>query len=160
MLKLVYIQWLELLYMSNTIMHFSGELCETSLNSKLNESPKWTHKCFITIIALTWEIYKINDTNEQFTKQKQTHREGTYEYWDWEERMTGRDRLGVWDWHVYTVIFKTTNKDLLYSTGNSTQYSVITKWEKNLKKRIDINTRICTTESLCSAPKTNTTILQ
>ena len=42
---------------------------------------------------------KINDTNEQFTKQKQTHRlrEGTYEYWGWEERVTGRDRLGVWD---------------------------------------------------------------
>ena len=28
------------------------------------------------------------------------------------------------------------NKNLLYSTGNSAQYSVITSMEKNLKKRI------------------------
>ena len=27
-----------------------------------------------------------------------------------------------------------TNKDLLYSTVNCTQYSVMIKWEKNLKK--------------------------
>ena len=27
-----------------------------------------------------------------------------------------------------------TNKDLLYSTGNSGQYFVKPKWEKNLKK--------------------------
>ncbi len=32
-----------------------------------------------------------------------------------------------------------TNKDLLYSTGNSTQYSVITYREKNLKKRRSVN---------------------
>ena len=34
--------------------------------------------------------------------------------------------------------------DLLYSTGNSTQYSVMTKWEKN-KEKVDI----CITDSLC-----------
>ena len=27
-----------------------------------------------------------------------------------------------------------TNKNLLYNTGNSTQHSIMTKWEKNLKK--------------------------
>ena len=38
------------------------------------------------------------------------------------------DRLGIWDWHVHTAVFKAdNNKDLLlYSTGNSAQYSVIT----------------------------------
>ena len=37
----------------------------------------------------------------------------------------GRDKLGDWDWHIHTTIYKI-NKDLLYSTGNSTQYSVMT----------------------------------
>ena len=41
---------------------------------------------------------------------------------------------------------------LLYSTGNSTQYSVITLWEKNLKKNQ-------ITESFCCVPPTNTTSL-
>ena len=41
-----------------------------------------------------------------FTKQKQTHslREQIYGYQEW--RVAGRDRLGVWDWHVHTAIFK------------------------------------------------------
>ena len=44
------------------------------------------------------------------------------------------------DWEfgmdMYTLLYikQIANKDLLYSTGNSTQYSVKTKWEKNLKK--------------------------
>ena len=37
---------------------------------------------------------------------------------------------------------------LLYSIGDSTQYSVITVWEKNLKK--DGYMCMCITESLCS----------
>ena len=41
---------------------------------------------------------------------------------------------------------------LLYSTGNSTQYSVITLWRKNLKKNQ-------ITESFCCVPPTNTTSL-
>ena len=38
---------------------------------------------------------------------------------------------------MYTLLYikQITIKDLLYSTGNSTQYSVMTIWEKNLKKR-------------------------
>ena len=58
-----------------------------------------------------------------FTKQTQRRN-----LWLPEERMeVGRDRLGVSDGHVLTTVFKTiTNKDLLYCTGNSTQYSVIT----------------------------------
>ena len=38
-----------------------------------------------------------------------------------------------------------TNKDLLYSTGNSTQYSIMTYMEIESKKRMDI----CITDSLC-----------
>ena len=43
--------------------------------------------------------------------------------------------------------------DLLYSTGNSTQYSVITYMGKEAKKA-DIY--VCTTDSLCCTPETNT----
>ena len=50
------------------------------------------------------------------------------------ETCGGRDKSGVWDEHTYTTIYKTTNKDLLYSTRNSTQYSVITYIRKESKK--------------------------
>ena len=42
--------------------------------------------------------------------------------------------------------------DLLYSSGNSAQYSVCPIWEKKLKKKIKIC--VCITESLCCTPKT------
>ena len=48
--------------------------------------------------------------------------------------MGGRDReFGI---DMYTLVYLKwiTNKDLLYSTGNSAQYYVQSKWEKNLKK--------------------------
>ena len=62
-----------------------------------------------------------------FTKQKQTHRlrEQTHGY------QGGRVGKGI-DWEfgidTYTLLYlkEITNKDLLYSTGNSAQYSVIT----------------------------------
>ena len=38
------------------------------------------------------------------------------------------------DWHINITIFKMDNKDLLYSTGNSTQYSVMTYMGKESKK--------------------------
>ena len=37
----------------------------------------------------------------------------------------GREKLGDLDWHIHTNIYKIINNDLLYSTGNFTQYSVI-----------------------------------
>ena len=42
-------------------------------------------------------------------------------------RVRGRNRLGVWT-VMYTLLYlkKITNKNLLYSTGNAAQYSVIT----------------------------------
>ena len=43
-----------------------------------------------------------------FTKQKQTQRRNL---WLPEERMEmGRDRLGVWDGHVLTTVFKIDNQ--------------------------------------------------
>ena len=55
------------------------------------------------------------------------------------ERLRGRDGLGVWDWHVHTLYMEwMVDRDLLYSTGNSTQYSVITYMGKESEKE-----RIC-----------------
>ena len=48
------------------------------------------------------------------------------------------------------------NKDLLYSTGNSTQYFVMAYMGKESKKRVD--KCICITDSLCCTPETNTTL--
>ena len=51
-----------------------------------------------------------------------------------------RDKLGDWDWHIHATIYikQVTNKDLLYSTGNSTQYSVMTYKRKESKKEWNI----------------------
>ena len=63
-----------------------------------------------------------------FTKQKQSHRcrKQTYGY------QGGKAGVGGINWEIgidiYTILYikQITNKNLLYSTGNSTQYSVMT----------------------------------
>ena len=40
------------------------------------------------------------------------------------ERWGERDKLGIWDGHIHTTIFKIDNQQ--GATGNSVQYSVIT----------------------------------
>ena len=56
--------------------------------------------------------------------------------------------------NIYTLpyIKQITNKDLLQSIGNYTQYFVITQKRKNMKKNV------CRTESLCCTLETNTTL--
>ena len=49
-------------------------------------------------------------------------------------------------------VYKIINQDVLWSTGNSTQYSVITCNGKRIWKRIDICTRIV--ETFCCIPET------
>ena len=61
------------------------------------------------------------------------------------------------DTYALLYIKQITNKDQLYSTGNSTQYSVMAYMGKESKKRVD--GCICITESLCCTPETNTTLL-
>ena len=69
-----------------------------------------------------------------FTKQKYSHRcrKQTYGYQEekvrWINLETGIDKFPL----LY--IKQITNKDLLYSTGNSTEYSVITYMGKESKK--------------------------
>ena len=67
----------------------------------------------------------------------------------------GWDKLGEWT-DIYTLLYiqQITNKDLLFSTGNSTQYSVMAYVGKNLKADICIHL----TESLCCTYQTNTTL--
>ena len=43
-----------------------------------------------------------------------------------------REKLGGWDWHIHTTIYKTDIEELLYSTGNSTQNSVMAYLGKSL----------------------------
>ena len=51
-------------------------------------------------------------------------------YMAWE-----REALGVWDWHVHTgMVWLLGQQDLLSSTGNSTQCSVITYMGKESEK--------------------------
>ena len=70
------------------------------------------------------------------TKQKQTHRHRENKFMGTKgDTLWGgiNQELGI-NIHTLPYIRQITNKDLLYSTGNSTQYSAIPEWEKNLKK--------------------------
>ena len=68
-----------------------------------------------------------------FTKQKQNHRcrKQTYDYQG--AKRQGIERLGI---DIYTLLFikLITNKNLLYRTGNSIQYSVMNNMGKVSKK--------------------------
>ena len=71
-----------------------------------------------------WNILK-NDTNEFIYKtETDWHRKQTYSY------QRGIEDGTDWEFGIirYTLLYikYTTNKDLLYSTGKSTQYCVIT----------------------------------
>ena len=69
-----------------------------------------------------------------FTKQTHRHRKQTYGY------QRGKVGVGGINWefgiNVYTLLYikYIINKDLLYRTGNSTQYSVITYMGKESEK--------------------------
>jgi len=70
--------------------------------------------------------------------------------------MRGRDSQEVWDGHAHTVYLKwVTNKDLLWSTGNSAQCYVAAWVREELGGE---GTRAsCLAESLCCPPETVTT---
>ena len=64
----------------------------------------------------------------------------------------GRESQGAWDGHGHTAVFNMENQ-LLDSTGNSAQYSVITLWspggrmEEGIvrESRMDMDTLLCLT---------------
>ena len=76
--------------------------------------------------------------------------------------ITRGEGVGGINWEIgidiYTLLHikQITNKNLLYSTGNSTQYSVMTYMGKESKKEWIIC--ICITDSLCCRAETNTTL--
>ena len=88
-----------------------------------------------------------------FTRQKQTHRhrKQTYNYQRGKEWGKINQEFGI---NRYTLLYikKINNKDLLYNTGNSIQYLVITYNGKESEKEY-----IHRTESFCCTPETNTT---
>ena len=61
--------------------------------------------------------------------------------------------IGI-DIYTHLSIKQITNKDLLYSTGTSTLYSVIASKGKESKKRV-VDIFLCVTDSLCCIPETN-----
>ena len=70
-----------------------------------------------------------------FTKQKQTHRHREQIYITKGERWGRRYNLGDLDYiHTLLCVTQIINKDLLFSTGNSTQYSVIIYMGKESEK--------------------------
>ena len=89
-------------------------------------------------------MYLKNDTNELIYKTKtdsQTQKTN-YGYQRW-----GRDKLDI---YIVLYINYIINKNLLYSTGDSSQYSVMTCTGKEAKKNEYM------TDSLCCTPEANT----
>ena len=57
----------------------------------------------------------------------------------------GKDKLGDWNKHIHTTIYKIDSyKNLLYRTGNSTQYSVMAYMGKESLKKVITCIYICT----------------
>ena len=99
----------------------------------------------IHMMLLICGIYNMIQTS-LFTKQKQNGPTDTNE--------EGWGRAG-WapgaDTDTLLYLKQITSKALLYSTGNSARYSVITQMGEESEKRMNV----CITESLCCTPETN-----
>ena len=78
--------------------------------------------------SLTWNLIKMIQNN-LFTKQKHTRRFPNQTYGYQRGNTVGRDGLGA---TIYTKLMD--NKDLLYSTGKSIQYSVMPYMGKDAEK--------------------------
>ena len=88
-----------------------------------------------------------------FTKQKETYRYRKQTYSYQRGNMGGGGIYQELEMNIHTLLYirQITDKDLLYSTGSCTQYSVLTYMRKESKKRMNIH--ICITESRCCTPK-------
>ena len=116
----------------NEIMPFSATWMDLEIITLSEASQKEKGKYHM--ISLICGIYNMTQMNLS-TKQKQSHRlrEQIYGY-------QGEGLRGGIDWEfgidMYTLLYLKyiTNRDLLYSTGNSTQYSIITYMGKESEK--------------------------
>ena len=94
-----------------------------------------TEKDKYHMILLVCGILKKNGTNELIYKTRVESQMQKTNLWlpegKEEEGISQETRINI---YTLLCIKQITNKNLLYSTGNSTQYSVMTYMEKNLKK--------------------------
>ena len=95
------------------------------------------------------------DTNERIYKTEINLQTKKANLWLLKEKGAGWGMNQEFEINVYTLLYvkQIANKDLLYSTGNYTQYFVITFKVKEFEKEYIY---ICITESLCCTPETNT----
>lgn len=69
--------------------------------------------------------------------------------------------MGDWDWHMHTIIYNTVlNKNLLYSTGNSNQYSVMAYIGREFKKKKTRGNTYMYNDSLSCTPENNSIVNQ
>ena len=118
---------------------------------------KWT--CLQNRNRLTDLKYKVLWQNSQQIKnnnnkikkiKKIKNKIQSYDY----HGVEGRDKLGNWDWYIYILLYikYIASKDLLYSTGNSTQYSTMAYMRKESKIQwIYVNAYINVTFIFCAA---------
>ena len=122
-------------------------------HTKLSNSEKDKYH----MISLICGILK-NDTNELIYKTEIELQMQKTNLWLPGGRVGGgiNREIGI---DIYTLLYikQITNKDLLYSTGNSTQYSVMTYTGKECKK-IKVDICICIKDSLSCTPETNATL--
>ena len=59
----------------------------------------------VTICGIQKKLIQMN----LFTKPEQTHRLRKQTYGYQRGKVGGREKLGVWDWHIHTIIFKIDN---------------------------------------------------
>ena len=104
-----------------------------------------------------WNLKKRKGTNELIYKTEVDPQMQKTNLWLPGGKMGGgiNWKIGI---DIYTLLYikQITNKDLQYSTGNSTQYFVMAYMGKGSKKRVDIC--ICITDSVCCTLETNTTL--
>ena len=111
-----------------------------------------TQKDKYCMISLICEIKK--GTNELIYKTEVDTQMQKTNLW-----LPGDKRKGGINWEIGTdictllYIKQITNKNLLYSTGNSTQYSVMAYMVKESKNERRVDICICITDSLCCIPK-------
>ena len=60
-------------------------------------------------IIYMWNLKKMIQMN-LLTKQEQTHRPWKQTYGYWRGKAVGRDKLGVWDYHISSTIYVIDNQ--------------------------------------------------
>ena len=112
----------------------------SNMEGLINHHSKWSQSDRERQISKKWYGRKKPEFKDFETKHMVTKGE-----------MWGRrDKLGDWDWHIHTTIYKISNNHLLYNTGKSTQFCVISYIGKKIWEEMDI----CITDLLCCAPET------